>query len=400
MVTSNLPFRLPVYLDHHSTTPLDPRVLEAMLPYLKEDFGNASSTDHVYGARAAEAVETAREKVARSLGASPEEVVFTSGATESDNLAISGVVPRKDLSTSHFVTSAIEHKAVLDSFSALEREGASVTYLPVDRTGVVSPERLEASLTPRTRLVSIMWANNEIGTVQDIRSLAAVAHKGGALFHTDAAQAVGHIPTSVEETDVDLMSFSAHKSHGPKGVGGVYVRRGRRRVRLSPTLMGGGQERGLRSGTLNVPGIVGAGEALDLSRRLMPEERKRVADLRNLLEGSLVEVPDASVNGNRGQRLPNNLSVTFRGIDGKALIGAVSRNVAFSASSACSTQTVEPSHVLLAVGLTPQQAHQSVRFGLGRFTTKEDIHFSSECLVSGVRRLRRVAGRGQHSSSG
>lgn len=393
MAASNGPLRLPVYLDHHATTPLDPRVLDAMLPYLKEDFGNASSTDHVYGARAAQAVEAAREKIARSLSATPEEIVFTSGATESDNLALFGVVPRKDLPKAHFVTSAIEHKAVLDSFRALEEEGASVTYLPVDQEGVVSTDSLEASLTPRTRLVSIMWANNEIGTIQDIRALAAVAHKGGALFHTDAAQAVGHIPTSVEEAGVDLLSFSAHKMHGPKGVGGLYVRLRNRRVRLLPLLRGGGQERGLRSGTLNVPGIVGLGEAISLAQRELTNEGKRLSALRDRLEHGLLEVDGVRVNGKKSRRLPHNLNVGLRGVDGKALIGAASQSVAFSASSACSTQTVEPSHVLLAIGLTPDEAHRCVRFGLGRFNTRDEIDFATDSIVAAILKLRKMQGR-------
>ena len=394
MVTSNLPFRLPVYLDHHSTTPLDPRVLEAMLPYLKEDFGNASSTDHVYGARAAEAVETAREKVARSLGASPEEVVFTSGATESDNLAVSGIVSRKDLPSAHFVTSTIEHKAVLDSFRALEREGASVTYLPVDREGFVSPEALEAALTTRTKLVSVMWANNEIGTIQDVRALASVAHKGGALFHSDAAQAIGHVAISVDGADVDLLSLSAHKLHGPKGVGGLFVRRRRRRVRLSPLLMGGGQERGLRSGTPNVPGVVGLGEALSLADKDLGQEERRVARLRDQLERGLLENGEVTVNGKRSNRLPQNLNARVGDVDGKALIGATAHQLAFSASSACSSQSVEPSHVLLAIGLSPTDAHQCVRFGLGRATTKEEVDFTIDTLRLNIKKLRRIAGRG------
>lgn len=383
--------RLPVYLDNHATTPLDPRVLEAMLPYLREDFGNASSIDHAYGARAAEAVEMARRRVAKSIGAADEEIIFTSGATESDNLALMGLIPSRDLPSSHFVTSAIEHKAVLDSFRRLEDGGAKVTYLPVDSLGMVSARDLETAVTPRTKLVSIMWANNEVGTIQDIATLSDIAHRAGVPFHTDAAQAVGHVPVDVEAAEVDMMSFSGHKTHGPKGIGGLYVRRLERRIRLTPLLMGGGQERGLRSGTLNVPGIVGLGEALALAARELGSEGKRLRGLRDELQRRLLETPDVQVNGNPDSRLPNNLNLRIKGVDGKALIGAVAKSVAFSASSACATQTVEPSHVLLALGLTPREAHSCVRFGLGRFTTSEEISFAASEMSRFIPRLRLLA---------
>jgi cysteine desulfurase len=380
--------RLPVYLDNHATTQIDPRVLEAMLPYLRDDFGNASSSDHAFGAKASGAVEAAREKVASTIVSSPEEIIFTSGATESDNLAILGAAGANTSKGNHYITSAIEHKAVLDTFKKLETTGSRVTYLQVSREGTVSPRELEEAMTPATVLVSIMFANNEIGTIQQMAELSRVAHAGGALFHSDAAQAVGHIPVAVDQIGVDMMSFSAHKSHGPKGVGGLFVRRRGNRVRLTPLLMGGGQERGLRSGTLNVPGIVGMGEAFALAVKELKRETKRESELRDRLQEGLLQAGNVDVNGCQNSRLPHNLNVRISGVDGKALISAASKSVAFSASSACSSQVVEPSHVLLAIGYSPEDAHRCVRFGLGRFTTSEEIEFAIQEIVRSVRRLR------------
>jgi cysteine desulfurase len=384
--------RLPVYLDHHATTPLDPRVLDVVTTCLRDDFGNASSTDHLIGARASNLVEEAREKVARLIRARSDEIVFTSGATESDNLAIRGLASVEPKGPTHFVTTRIEHEAVLDVFRALEVQGANVSYLPVDRAGLVASEDLDSAVREETKLVSIMLANNEVGTIQQIDELAKITHKSGALLHVDAAQAVGHIPVDVEELDVDLLSFSAHKAYGPKGVGGLFVRRRRRRVELEPLILGGGQERGMRSGTLNVPGIVGMGEAFTIASRELAREGNRVAKLRNELESRLEELGGTVVNGHRTRRLPHNLNVTITGVDGKALISSLRSSVAFSASSACSTQSVEPSHVLLALGLTPDEAHMSVRFGLGRGTSQEEIDFASAALSKAVRKLRSMKG--------
>lgn len=362
-----------------------------MLPYLKEEFGNASSSDHIYGVRAADAVERAREQVASLIRAAPEEIIFTGGATESDNLAIAGTAEASTQRPGHFITTTIEHRAVLDTFKRLEGRGAKVTYLPVDKEGVVFPESLEAAMTPETKLVSVMLANNEIGTIQRLDKLSRIAHAGGAVFHTDAAQAVGHIPVNVDSLDVDLMSFSAHKMYGPKGVGGLFVRRRGTRVRLTPLVMGGGQERGLRSGTLNVPGIVGMGEAFALASKELVKEGARVSVLRDGFERSLVSVGRVHVNGQKSARLPHNLSVRIEGVDGKALIASVADSVAFSASSACSSHVVEPSHVLLALGLSPEEAHQCVRFGLGRSTTSRDVEFAGRTLGASIQRLRGIA---------
>ncbi|MDG6909768.1 MAG: cysteine desulfurase [Nitrososphaerota archaeon] len=382
--------RVPVYLDHHATTPMDPRVMIAVAACMRDDFGNASSIDHQYGMRAAELVEIAREKVASTLRAKAEEIVFTSGATESDNLAILGVSEVNPKEGDHYVTTAIEHKAVLDSFRTLENRGKKVTYLPVTRDGLVSPDALTAAIRSDTRMVSIMLANNEIGTIQEMASLSKIVHDAGALLHVDAAQAVGHIPVDVGKLDLDLVSFSAHKVYGPKGVGGLYVGRRNRRVELRPQLLGGGQEHGLRSGTLNVPGIVGIGEALAIASKEMARETRRIGRLRDRLQSGLLALGDVSVNGHTEYRLPHNLNVRIGGVDGKALISSTSKSVAFSASSACSAQSVEPSHVLIAIGHTPESAHMCVRFGLGRWTTDEETDFACEVLAKSIHRLRLI----------
>ncbi len=361
-----------------------------MVSCMRENFGNASSSDHAYGAKAAEVAEHARSQVAQSIGAKDEEIIFTSGATESDNLAILGLRATPSESEQHCITTTIEHKAVLDSFRTLEQHGVRVTYLPVDQSGMVSKESLEASMEADTRLVSIMLANNEIGTIQRMAELSKVVHDGGALLHIDAAQAVGHIPVDVELLDADLLSFSAHKAYGPKGVGGLYVRRGRRRVAITPLVAGGGQERGLRSGTLNVPGIVGMGTAFMLASKEMPQEGRRLSALRDTLQARLLSVGGVTVNGHPTSRLPHNLNVKVDGVDGKGLISALTKSVAFSASSACSTQSVEPSHVLIAIGHSPQSAHMCVRFGLGRWTSQEEIDFSTDAITKAILRLRRM----------
>ncbi|MDG6912455.1 MAG: cysteine desulfurase [Nitrososphaerota archaeon] len=380
-----------MYLDNHATTPLDPRVLDAMLPFLREDFGNASSTDHTFGVTAATAVEEARESVAKLIGANPDEIVFTSGATESDNLAIGGFIEARGERDLHVITSTIEHRAVLDSVGRLQRSGIQVSYVPVDKRARVSVETLRDTITDKTALVSIMLANNEVGTLQRLAELSKEVHNRGAFFHTDAAQAVGHVPVDVDEMGVDLMSISAHKVNGPKGVGALYIRRRGGRIRLSPQLLGGGQERGLRSGTLNVPGIVGMGEALSLARSDLRQESNRLTRLRDKLESAIAALGEVEVNGDRSARLPHNLNIRIVGVDGKALIGACAKEVAFSASSACSSRVVEPSHVLLALGYSPEQAHQCVRFGLGRFTTEEDIEHASSVVTDSIRFLRKLS---------
>ncbi len=383
--------RLPVYMDNHATTPLDPRVLEAMMPYLTAEFGNPSSTDHTYGSTAADAVELAREQVARTVNAAPQEIIFTSGATEADNLAIQGVARATTSKGRHIITCATEHKAVLDTCQFLQKEGWSVTYLPVDKYGMPDPERLEASITNETVLISVMFANNEIGTIAPIQEIGTIAGEHGVFFHTDAAQAVGHIPVDVQSQHIDLMSISAHKAYGPKGIGALYVRGHKPRVRPIPILWGGGQERGLRSGTLNVPGIVGIGRALEIARREMNGEAERLLSLADKMRSAFESTVDAQLNGHPSQRLPHNLNMFFRGIESKALIQSVKTEVAISSSSACTTDEVEPSHVLLALGLGLEKAHSSIRIGLGRFNTQEEVDFAIESIIAASGRLRKIS---------
>jgi cysteine desulfurase len=383
--------KMPVYMDCHATTPVDPRVLEAMLPYFTTEFGNAASKSHAFGWRAEEAVEGARAEVARLVGATARELVFTSGATESDNLALKGVARFHRARGRHLVSCRTEHKAVLDSLRALEREGFEVTLLEVDRDGRLDPERLRAALRPDTVLASVMHANNETGVVQPVEELARITRAAGVLFHCDAAQSVGRIPFDVEALGVDLASLSAHKMYGPKGVGALYVRRRPVRVRLSAEMDGGGHERGHRSGTLNVPGIVGFGKAAELCRAEGAGEAERVLALRERLRGGLLAGVDrVSVNGSLAHRLPGNLNVSFEGIEGEALMMAV-REVAVSAGSACTSASLEPSHVLRAMGVPDHLAHASIRFGLGRFNTAEEVDHAVRLFVAQVRRLRELA---------
>jgi cysteine desulfurase len=383
--------KMPVYMDCHATTPVDPRVLEAMLPYFTLEFGNAASKSHAFGWRAEEAVEGARAEVARLVGATARELVFTSGATESDNLALKGVARFHRARGRHLVSCRTEHKAVLDSLRALEREGFEVTLLDVDGDGLLDPERLRAALRPDTVLASVMHANNETGVVQPVEELARITRAAGVLFHCDAAQSVGRIPFDVEALGVDLASLSAHKMYGPKGVGALYVRRRPVRVRLSPEMDGGGHERGHRSGTLNVPGIVGFGKAAELCRAEAAGEAERVLALRERLRtGLLAGVGRASVNGSLAHRLPGNLNVSFEGIEGEALMMAV-REVAVSAGSACTSASLEPSHVLRAMGVPDHLAHASIRFGLGRFNTEEEVDHAVRLFVAQVKRLRELA---------
>ena len=382
--------RTPVYLDHHATTPCDPRVVEAMLPYFSATFGNAASRNHVFGWQAEEAVEAARGEVAALIGATPAEIVWTSGATESDNLMLKGAARQYRERGDHLVTMATEHKAVLDACHALESEGFRVTYLAPRPDGRIDPAAFAAALTPGTILASVMAVNNEVGTIQPIAELAAVARERGVLFAVDAAQAPGRIPLGSVAADVDLLALSAHKMYGPKGVGALYVRR-RPKVRLVPLLDGGGHERGLRPGTLNVPGIVGMGKAAALARIEGAAETTRIASLRDRLkeriEGGLDGV---HVNGGMEHRVAGNLNLSFDGVEGEALLLAL-KDVAVSSGSACSSASIEPSHVLRALGLSADRAHASVRFGLGRTTTEEEIDFAADRVVATVKTLRENA---------
>jgi cysteine desulfurase len=381
----------PIYLDNHATTPVDPRVLEAMLPYFREKFGNAASRSHCYGWEAEQAVERARGQIAELIGASPKEIIFTSGATESDNLAIKGVAEMYAERGDHIITVATEHKAVLDACKHLEKQGRRVTYLPVDREGLIDPDQLRRAINDRTILISVMWANNEIGVLQPIREIGRMARERGVLFHTDATQAVGKVPVNVEEDCVDLMSLSAHKMYGPKGVGALYVRRKNPRVQLAAQMDGGGHERGMRSGTLNVPGIVGFGEACAICAREMAEEARRLGALRDRLKDRLLaELDEVYVNGSLAHRLPNNLNMSFAYVEGESLMMAM-KDVAVSSGSACTSATLEPSYVLKALGVSDDLAHTSIRFGLGRFNTAEEIEYAAGRVIESVRRLRELS---------
>jgi cysteine desulfurase len=378
----------PIYLDYHATTPLDPRVLEAMLPYFSEHFGNAASRTHSFGLRAGAAVDVAREEVAEALGAEPREIVFTSGATESNNLAILGAARANRAKGDHLVTSSIEHRAVLDPCRQLEREGFRVTYVPPDRLGVTSAEAVAAALTKRTILVSVMAANNEIGTLNPVVEIGRLSKERGVLFHTDAVQAFGKVPLGVHPLGVDLVSLSAHKICGPKGAGALWVRAMNPRVKLEPLFFGGGHERGLRSGTLNVPGVVGLGAAARIAIAEMAQEDACVRALRDRLEGRLLSgIPGTFVNGHPTKRLAGNLNVCFPGVTADAVMMDV-RDVAVSAGSACTSAMPEPSHVLRGIGLTPEEANASIRFGLGRFTTEEEVEAAAGRFVAAVTRRR------------
>jgi cysteine desulfurase len=377
-----------IYLDNNATTRTDPRVVEAMLPYFTEHYGNAASLTHCFGQEADEAVEQARQQVADLIGAHPREIIFTSGATESNNLVLKGVAAMYRPNGDHIITAATEHKAVLDPLRRLGREGVQITILPVDAYGRVTVEQVAQALTPRTVLVSIMAANNEIGTLQPIRALGRLCKEHGVLFHSDAAQAAGKVPLDVEDMGIDLLSLSAHKMYGPKGVGALYVRRRDPRVRLEPQMDGGGQERGLRSGTSNVPGIVGFGVACELCRQEMASESVRLTDLRERLrQGIQEQLSDVTSNGHPTERLPGNLNLSFAHIKGEALLMAL-HDIAVSSGSACTTASIEPSYVLKAVGLDDELAHGSIRFGLGRFNTMEEVDTVVQEVVRVVRYLR------------
>ena len=378
----------PIYLDNHATTRVDPRVVEAMLPYFTTTYGNPASVSHRFGWDAAAAVDRAREQVATLIGAESKEVVFTSGATEANNLAIKGAVAHLKRKGNHLVTAATEHRAVLDPMKRLAREGWDLTVVACDEHGMVSAEAVEAALTDRTILVSVMAANNEVGTLNPIGAIGQLCHARGVLFHTDATQAVGKVPLDVRQDAIDLLSLSAHKFHGPKGIGTLYVRRRDPLVRLTPLLDGGGHERGLRSGTIAVPLVVGLGEAADLARRERPEESARLRGLRERLHAGLAARVEAIVlNGHPTLRLPGNLNLSFAYVDGEALMMAM-RDVAVSSGSACTSANPEPSHVLTAMGRDEDMARASLRFGLGRFTTAEEIDYAIDAVADAVARLR------------
>ena len=378
--------KMPIYMDHHATTPVDPRVVEAMLPYFTETFGNASSIDHLHGHSAQAAVEVSRQSIARFIGArAAEEIIFTSGATESDNIALVGVAEAYGHKGNHIITSAIEHKAVLDTLEYLAGKGVQVTVLPVDQYGMVDPADVGKAITNETILVSIMMANNEIGTIQPIKEIGRIARENGVFFHTDAAQAVGHIPVDVEDMQIDLMSFTAHKIYGPKGIGALYARRRNPRIRPAPLIHGGGHERGVRSGTLNVPGIVGFASALEIARYEMNSEGKRLRNCTDrMLEELRAGIYRAERNGHPTQRLPHNLNVYISGIESRAAVLELRGLVAFSTGSACTTAKVETSHVLRAMGFSVDRAHSSLRFGLGRSTTDEHVKTVVEALTEVV----------------
>jgi cysteine desulfurase len=382
---------LPIYLDNNATTRTDPRVVEAMLPFFGDRYGNAASRTHSFGRDAEEAVKTARQQVAQLIGAEPAEIVFTSGATESNNLAIKGVARMYRRKGNHLITVATEHKAVLDPCKRLEQDGFEVTVLPVDREGRVTAEQIAQAITDRTVLVSVMAANNEIGTLQPIPAIGAVCRERGVYIHSDAAQAVGKVPLSVDEWNVDLLSLSAHKLYGPKGIGALYVRRRSPRVRPEPLLDGGGHEGGMRSGTLPVPLVVGFGLACELCRAEMPAERERLRQLRQRLHRGIVdELEEVVLNGPANERLPGNLNLAFAYVQSDALMLAL-RDVAVSSGSACTSASVEPSYVLRAIGLPDELAQGSIRFGLGRFTTAEEVDYVAGAVVAAVRRLRAMS---------
>ncbi|GAA4203509.1 IscS subfamily cysteine desulfurase [Pedobacter jeongneungensis] len=380
----------PIYLDNNATTPLDPRVLEAMLPYFTEKFGNAASRNHAFGWVAEEGVDYAREQVAKLIGCTEKEIIFTSGATEADNLAIKGVFEMYKEKGNHIITAVTEHKAVLDTCKHLEKNGARVTYLGVKEDGLIDLAELEAAMTPQTILVSIMYGNNEIGVIQPVKEIAAIAHKHGALFMTDATQAVGKIPVDVNADGIDLMAFSAHKMYGPKGVGVLYVRRKNPRVKVTAQMDGGGHERGMRSGTLNVPGIVGLGKACELCRLEMESESARLSALRDKLETTLNKMEESYVNGNTQHRLPHVANISFKYVEGEGLMMAMS-DLAVSSGSACTSASLEPSYVLKSLGLSDDLAHSSIRYGLGRFTTEEEIDQAIEVTQKAVNHLRELS---------
>ncbi|MGV3595883.1 MAG: IscS subfamily cysteine desulfurase [Sediminibacterium sp.] len=383
--------KLPIYLDNNATTPMDPRVLEAMIPYFTEHFGNAASRNHSFGWQAEEAVDYAREQVAKLIGADPKEIIFTSGATEGDNLGIKGVFEMYASKGNHIITCTTEHKAVLDTCKHIERQGGEVTYLEVNPEGLIDLKQLEAAIKPTTILIAIMYANNEIGVVQPVKEISAIARKHGVLFFTDGTQAVGKIPVDVNKDGIDIMAFTGHKMYGPKGVGALYVRRKNPRVKVTAQMDGGGHERGMRSGTLNVPGIVGFGKACELARLEMADDAARLSKLRDKLENALMQLEEAYVNGSREHRLPHVSNISFKYVEGEGLMMGFNKNIALSSGSACTSASLEPSYVLKALGLGDDLAHSSLRFGLGRFTTEEQIDYTIKAVSDTVIKLREMS---------
>ena len=380
----------PIYLDNNSTTPMDPRVLEAMLPFFNEKFGNAASRNHSFGWSAEEAVDYAREQVARLIGSTSKEIIFTSGATEANNLAIKGVYEMYGSQGNHMITVTTEHKAVLDACRKVEKMGGEVTYLSPNEDGLINLVDLEAAITDKTILITVMYGNNEIGVVQDIKGISAIAKKNGILFHTDATQAVGKIPVDVNADGIDLLSFTAHKMYGPKGVGALYVRRKNPRVKVTSQMDGGGHERGMRSGTLNVPGIVGFGKACEISLNEMADEAIRLSAMRDRLEKELLTIEEAYVNGNPAHRLPHVANISFKFVEGEGLMMGT-KDIAVSSGSACTSASLEPSYVLKSLGLDDELAHSSLRFGLGRFTTDEEVDFAINHVKEAVHKLREMS---------
>jgi cysteine desulfurase len=383
--------KLPIYMDNHATTPVDPRVLEEMLPYFTDKFGNSASRNHVFGWVAEEAVEQARERIAKLVGATTKEIIFTSGATESDNLAIKGVAEMYREKGNHIITAVTEHKAVLDACKRLEKYGFRVTYMPVMKDGLVDLDDLKRAMDEKTILVTLMAANNEIGVLQPIAEIGKLCHERGVLFHTDATQAVGKVPIDVQKMNIDLMSISGHKMYGPKGVGALYVRRKNPRVQVSPIIDGGGHERGMRSGTLNVPGIVGLGKACAICHEEMPQESKKLSGLRDRLKDRIMSgLDEVYINGSMEHRLPNNLNISFAYVEGESLLMGIN-DIAVSSGSACTSATLEPSYVLKALGTGDDLAHSSIRFGIGRFNTEAEVDYVADRLIEVVQRLRELS---------
>ena len=383
--------KLPIYMDNHATTPVDPRVLEAMLPYYTEHFGNAASRNHQFGWEAEQAVEKAREQIAKLIGATSKEIIFTSGATESDNLAIKGVAEMYREKGNHIITVATEHKAVLDTCKRLEKNGYRVTYLPVGADGLINLDDLKRAIDDKTILVTIMYANNEIGVIQPIAEIGKICHEKGVLFHSDAVQAIGKVPVNVIKDNIDLMSITAHKIYGPKGVGALYVRRKNPRVQITAQIDGGGHERGMRSGTLNVPNIVGLGKACEIAMNEMEEESKRLTYLRDRLKNKLEDnLDEIHINGSMEHRLPGNLNMSFVYVEGESLLMGIN-DIAVSSGSACTSATLEPSYVLKALGLGDDVAHSSIRFGIGRFNTEAEVDYVADKLIDTVKKLRELS---------
>ena len=383
--------KLPIFMDYHSTTPVDPKVLEEMIPYFTQDFGNAASRNHQFGWKAEEAVEHSREQIGSLINCDPKEIIFTSGATESNNLALKGVAEMYAEKGDHIITCVTEHKAVLDTCKRLEKSGKRVTYMPVDHNGQINLDDLRKEITDKTILISIMFANNEVGTLQRVQEIGKIAKEKGVLFHSDAVQAVGKIPVDVQAMNVDLMSLTAHKLYGPKGIGALYVRKKGPRVRLVAQMDGGGHERGMRSGTLNVPGMVGFGKACEVAQQIMPEESKRLSGMRDKLRfGIEKELDEVYLNGHPTERLPNNLNMSFAYVEGESLLMGLD-DIAVSSGSACTSATLEPSYVLKALGVGEDLAHTSIRFGLGRFNTEEEVDYVMHKVISNVKRLREMS---------